>query len=109
MDQVAKDADSLLGGDPDTGLIQDETSFPKAGKKSVAVNRQWCGTLGKVDNCQVGVFSSLVLGSSAALVDCRHRRGIQANGSSTSSTSGKCRFRICKTKQEVTSLANVTK
>ncbi|MEI6209881.1 MAG: IS701 family transposase, partial [Desulfuromonadales bacterium] len=71
MDQVATDADGLFGGDPDTGLIIDETSFPKAGKKSVAVNRQWCGTLGKVDNCQVGVFSSLVLGSSAALVDCR--------------------------------------
>jgi SRSO17 transposase len=71
MDQVAKDADGLFGGNPDTGLIIDETSFPKAGKKSVAVNRQWCGTLGKVDNCQVGVFTSLVLGSSAALVDGR--------------------------------------
>ena len=71
MDQVAKDADGLFGGNPDTGLIIDETGIPKAGKKSVAVNRQWCGNLGKVDNCQVGVFSSLVLGSSAALVDCR--------------------------------------
>lgn len=71
MDQVALDADSLLGGSLDTGLIIDETSFPKAGKKSVAVARQWCGALGKVDNCQVGVFTSLVRGSSAALVDCR--------------------------------------
>jgi len=59
IDKVVKDADSLFAGDQDTGLIQDETSFHKAGKKSVAVNRQWCGTLGKVDNCQVGVFSSL--------------------------------------------------
>ena len=57
IDKVAKDADSLFSGDQDTGLIQDETSFHKAGKKSVAVNRQWCGNLGKVDNCQVGVFS----------------------------------------------------
>ena len=65
------DADGLLGGGADIGLIIDETSFPKAGKKSVAVNRQWCGTLGKVDNCQVGVFSSLVRGSLAALVDGR--------------------------------------
>ena len=71
MDQVALDADSLLGGSLDTGLIIDETSFPKAGKKSVAVARQWCGTLGKVENCQVGVFTSLVRGSSAALIDCR--------------------------------------
>lgn len=71
MDQVASDADCLFGGASDVGLIIDETSFPKAGKKSVAVNRQWCGTLGKVDNCQVAVFSSLVRGSSAALVDGR--------------------------------------
>jgi SRSO17 transposase len=71
IDQVAMDVDCLFGGSSDTGLIIDETSFPKAGKKSVAVNRQWCGTLGKVENCQVAVFSSLVRGSSAALVDGR--------------------------------------
>ena len=56
MDQVAKDADRLFEGTLDTGLIIDETSFPKSGKKSVAINRQYCGTLGKVDNCQVAVF-----------------------------------------------------
>ena len=71
MDQVATDADRLLGGSHDTGLIIDETSFSKAGKKSVAVARQWCGSLGKIENCQVGVFSSLVRGSSAALIDGR--------------------------------------
>ena len=70
MDQVALDADHLLGG-ADTGLIIDETSNPKKGKKSVAVARQWCGNLGKVDNCQTVVFSSLVCGSSATLIDCR--------------------------------------
>jgi SRSO17 transposase len=71
MDQVALDADRLLGGAPDVGLIIDETGIPKKGKKSVAVARQWCGNLGKVDNCQVGVFSSLVRGTSATLIDCR--------------------------------------
>ena len=71
MDQVALDADRFLGVSPNTCLIIDETSCIKKGKKSVAVARQWCGNRGKVDNCQVSVFSSLVNGSSAALVDCR--------------------------------------
>lgn len=71
MDQVAQDSDRLLGGTLDTGLIVDETGVPKKGKKSVGVARQWCGRLGKVDNCQVGVFASLVRRSSATLIDAR--------------------------------------
>ena len=71
MDQVALDADRLLGGSPDSALVLDESSLPKKGKKSVGVARQWCGRLGKVDNCQVGVYASLVYGSSATLVDYR--------------------------------------
>lgn len=71
MDQVARDCDRLLGGSQDTGLIIDESGIPKKGNKSVGAARQWCGRLGKVDNCQVGVFASLVRGSSAALIDGR--------------------------------------
>jgi len=71
MDQVALDADRLLGGSPDTGLIIDETGIPKKGEMSVGTARQWCGRLGKVDNCQVGVFASLACGSSATLIDGR--------------------------------------
>ncbi len=71
MDQVALDADRLLGGSSDTALIIDESSLPKKGKKSVGVARQWCGRLGKVDNCQTGVYASLVHGVQATIIDCR--------------------------------------
>lgn len=43
-------------GDPNGVLIFDEAGFPKKGNDSVGVARQYCGTVGKVDNCQVGVF-----------------------------------------------------
>ena len=42
--------------DPAATLVIDETSFLKKGEKSVGVARQYSGTAGKVENCQVGVF-----------------------------------------------------
>jgi len=59
VDQIAADANQHIGGKRYSCLIIDETGFPKKGDQSVGVKRQWCGQLGKVDNCQVGVFSAL--------------------------------------------------
>ena len=43
-------------GDADGILIVDGSAFVKKGEDSCGVKRQWCGRLGKVENCQVGVF-----------------------------------------------------
>ena len=52
-------------------LVLDPTSFPKKGKQSVGVQRQWCGRLGKVENCQVATFLAYVGAGEFALVDRR--------------------------------------
>jgi len=43
-------------GDPSAVLVLDETGFLKKGDKSVGVQRQYSGTAGRVENCQIGVF-----------------------------------------------------
>jgi SRSO17 transposase len=58
-------------GTPDGVVIVDESGFPKKGKDSVGVARQYCGTLGKVENCQVGVFAAYASPHGYALVDQR--------------------------------------
>jgi SRSO17 transposase len=58
-------------GDPAGVLIFDETGFVKKGKDSVGVARQYCGTLGKVENCQVAVFAAYASRQGYALVDKR--------------------------------------
>jgi SRSO17 transposase len=52
-------------------LVFDPSAFPKKGNASVGVARQWCGRLGKVDNCQVGIYLGYVSPSEHALVDFR--------------------------------------
>jgi SRSO17 transposase len=58
-------------GEPDGIVMVDESGFPKKGQESVGVARQYCGTLGKVDNCQVGVFAAYASRQGYALVDQR--------------------------------------
>ncbi|MGH8102327.1 MAG: IS701 family transposase [Chthoniobacterales bacterium] len=58
-------------GDPEGVLVLDPSAFPKSGKQSVGVARQWCGRLGKIENCQVGVYLGYVSRHEHALVDRR--------------------------------------
>src|SRR3989440_10066458 len=50
-------------------LVIDESGFPKRGKKSAGVGLQYCGTTGRVENCQVGVFLSYVTAKGHTLID----------------------------------------
>lgn len=59
IDQVAQEANELLGDPERTGLLIDESGFAKQGPMSAGVSRQWLGRLGKVDNGQVAVFGVL--------------------------------------------------
>jgi SRSO17 transposase len=56
-------------GEADAVLVFDGSAFPKKGADSCGVARQWCGRLGKIENCQVGVFTSYVTSRGAVLVD----------------------------------------
>ena len=58
-------------GDEDGVLVFDPSAFPKSGRQSVGVARQWCGRLGKVDNCQVAIYLGYVSRHEHALVDTR--------------------------------------
>ena len=69
-EQIARETDTLLRSS-ESVLIFDESGLSKKGKSSAGVARQWNGRLGKVDNCQVGVFATLCHGEMASLIDTR--------------------------------------
>jgi SRSO17 transposase len=56
-------------GDPSGVLVVDETGFLKKGNKSAGVQRQYSGTAGRIENCQVGVFLAYASPKGRALVD----------------------------------------
>jgi SRSO17 transposase len=56
-------------GDPGGVLVVDETGFLKKGTTSVGVQRQYSGTAGKVDNCQLGVFLAYAGSRGRAFID----------------------------------------
>jgi SRSO17 transposase len=56
-------------GDPDGVLVVDETGFLKKGDKSVGVSRQYSGTAGRIENCQIGVFLGYATRHGSALID----------------------------------------
>ena len=56
-------------GDPDAVLVVDETGDLKKGTASAGVQRQYTGTAGRVENCQVGVFLSYASAAGHALID----------------------------------------
>lgn len=58
-------------GDQKGTINIDETGFPKKGKKSVGVKRQYSGTLGRVDNCQIGVFANYFSNQGHTFLDRR--------------------------------------
>jgi SRSO17 transposase len=56
-------------GDPDGVLVIDETGFLKKGVKSAGVQRQYSGTAGRVENCQLGVFLAYASVHGRTLID----------------------------------------
>lgn len=56
-------------GDPEAVLVVDETGFLKKGTRSVGVKRQYCGTAGRVENCQIGVFLAYASAHGHAFLD----------------------------------------
>jgi SRSO17 transposase len=73
-EEILKKYRSLVSedlGDEDGVLIFDESGFVKKGGDSVGVSKQYCGSVGKVENCQVGVFAAYASPQGYALVDKR--------------------------------------
>lgn len=69
-DELVRQVGETLGDDNGV-IVFDPSGFSKKGTESVGVKRQWCGRLGKTDNCQVAVCMGYVSRHEHALVDTR--------------------------------------
>jgi SRSO17 transposase len=71
IDQIQKDVTDLIGDKINGSIHIDESGFKKDGKDSVGVKRQYLGRLGKVENCQMGVYLGYTNGNRRTLIDER--------------------------------------
>ena len=71
MQSVHQGMLSQMIGRPDGMMTVDNCEFPKKGKESVGVARQYCGSLGKVENCQSGVFVGYSSDNGYGLLNCQ--------------------------------------
>lgn len=81
LNRIEWDADEVLDdvrqyvvdnlGDPGAVLIVDDTGFLKKGTRSAGVQRQYSGTAGRTENCQVGVFLAYATDRGRTLIDRR--------------------------------------
>ncbi len=69
-DELVRQVGKQLG-EEDAVIAFDPSGFPKSGRASVGTARQWCGHLGKVDNCQVAIYMGYASSREHALVDMR--------------------------------------
>ena len=71
LDHIQRDVTRYIGDRKNGAIHVDESCFPKQGDDSVGVQRQYCGRLGKIANCQVGVFLGYNNGPFRTLIDER--------------------------------------
>lgn len=72
IEAIGRDVSARISSDSGTrALILDESGNGKQGRRSVGVARQYCGSLGKVDSCQIGMFLALSNSEDVALIDRR--------------------------------------
>lgn len=71
MRDLVRDYVMTSFADPRGVLVADPTGFAKKGRKSAGVQRQYSGTLGRIDNCQIGTFLAYVdTSGNRTLIDC---------------------------------------